>query len=38
MVLIEPHILKRLRTRYPNNLDDMLWDNVFKRALYDAVY
>jgi hypothetical protein len=38
MILIEPHILKRLQTRYPKNLDQHLWDNVFKPALYGAVY
>jgi len=38
MVLIEPHILKRLKTRYPQNLDQKLWDNVFRPALETSVY
>lgn len=38
MVLIEPHVLRRLKTRYPVNLDQKLWDNVFRPALETSVY
>ncbi len=38
MVLIEPHVLRRLQTRYPVNLDQKLWENVFRPALETSVY
>lgn len=38
LVLIEPHILRRLQSRYPQNLPDKLWDNVFRPALETSVY
>jgi hypothetical protein len=38
LVLIEPHILQRLRRRYPTNLDEHLWSDVFRPALETSVY
>ncbi len=38
MVLIEPHVLRRLQTRYPANLDQKLWENVFRPALETSVF
>ncbi len=38
MVLIEPHVLRRLQTRYPVNLDQKLWENVFRPALETSVF
>ncbi len=38
LVLIEPHVLRRLQTRYPVNLDQKLWENVFRPALETSVF